>query len=95
MQDADPAKAVASGIAERATNLATAVSNAATAARGVSANLESARTQANDAINGIKTILLLSALVTSAALLWILLLHALLWRRGGSWRRGRASTLAT
>ena len=95
VQEADPASAVASGVAERATNLATAVSDAAAATRGVSANIESAQTEAADAISAIRTILLFGALVISAALLWILLLHILLWRLGGSWRRGRASTQAS
>src|SRR5262245_26121863 len=79
--------AAAQALADGAAKIEAAISGAASAVDGVTTRLTSAQTQADNAMNGIGTLLLLAALVISILLIWVLLLNVALWLLGRAWQR--------
>jgi hypothetical protein len=96
IQEAEPGSAAASALAERATALQAVVEGTAASVAGVSSSLTSAQADATRAIDGIRTILLIAALVISALFIWVLVLNLALWLLGRAWQReARATGQAT
>ncbi len=90
LADADPGQAVVDALADRATPLHDAFSSGATAVKGLSTNLTGLQTQADGAVDSIRTVLLLAAIALSVFFVWVLALNVALWVLGREWERDSA-----
>jgi hypothetical protein len=77
----------AQAIATQTARVKAAMTAGAAAVDGMSDRLTSAQSDANDALNGIQTLLLIATLAISLLLLWVLLLNVALWLLGKAWQR--------
>jgi hypothetical protein len=83
----DVSSAAAQKLATGAAKVDAAITAGAAAVTGVSTRLETAQTNADDAVDGIQTLLLIAAVAISILLLWVLLLNVALWLLGRAWQR--------
>ena len=83
----DTSSAAAQKLAAGAAKVDAAITAGAAVVQGVSTRLETAQSNADDAIDGIQTLLLIAAVAISILLLWVLLLNVALWALGRAWQR--------
>jgi methyl-accepting chemotaxis protein len=86
--------AAAQKLADGAAKVDAAITAGAAAVQGISTRLDTAQSNADDAVDGIQTLLLIAAVAISILLLWVLLLNVALWLLGRAWQREEDAAVA-
>jgi hypothetical protein len=90
LSEAQPGAAAAEALANAGTPLQDAISGAATAVDGLTANLQRIQANADATVDSIRTILLVAAIALSVLFVWVLALNIALWLLGRAWERDTA-----
>jgi hypothetical protein len=85
-----PTGTIATTVAQKATALGSALTDASAAVANLSTSIDQLHAQATSATNTLGTVVTIAAAALTLFLIWILVLNLALWRLGGVWRREAA-----
>jgi hypothetical protein len=93
LETGGPSGTVAAAVAQHATSLQSALTDASATVAGVSASIDGLAARATNVTDSLQRLVTIGTVLLTLLLFWILVLHLALWQLGGRWKQDAAMGL--